>query len=111
MLPYIMDPDAVHKAGEAIIAALEEYTFGWANEEALNKVSRLADEAVYASGHHSYISEKATSIKSFAKILYSPRKHQKYAQGGQSGAERVRHIVYSDAYRLAHWAPVQQTEE
>jgi hypothetical protein len=105
-MPTESDCERVRKAGEAIQQTVESYTHGWANTEALREITRLADEALHASRHDGYIAEKVASIKSFASILYSPRKHQKYAQGTESGADRVKSTVYGYAHSLAHWSPM-----
>jgi hypothetical protein len=84
---------------------LKNYTPGWANVEALREITRLADEALSASNHDAYVSEKVTSIKSFAEVLYSTRKHQKYTRGSLSGADFVRSMIHEDAYLLTQWSP------
>ena len=93
-----MDIDGVNEAGKAIHEVLETYTYGCRNDEALTKVNSLADGALKLSDNDPYVSEKVASIKSFAAILYSVRKHERYG-----GAEKVRSIIFSDAYRLRTW--------
>jgi hypothetical protein len=99
-----MDIDKVNEAGKAIREAVRSYTHGWPNVEALREITRLADHALFVSGHNAYVSEKASSIKSFAEILYSARRHKKWDQGGsRTGADRIRDILYSDARALEVW--------
>jgi CRISPR/Cas system CMR-associated protein Cmr1 (group 7 of RAMP superfamily) len=93
-----MDINRVNEAGKAIQKALESYTYGWPNIQARQEIERLADEALKFSDNDHYVSEKVTSLKSFAAILYSTRKFEKWG-----GAEKVRDMIYADAYRLTTW--------
>lgn len=94
--------ERVKKAGEAILELLQVHPGGCKNPEALAQITRLAQGAVSASEYDSYVSEKASSIKSFAAILYSERKHRKYDEKFPNGAEKVRSFIASAARALMH---------
>ena len=100
-----MDTAQVNSAGKAIIDALNRHAYGCKNTEALREITKLADDALYASDYNGYISERAGSIKHYACALYSARKHAALAQDDQTGAERVRQFILSDASILANWMP------
>lgn len=96
-----MDVERLNQAGGAILQVLESQTYGWANAEALREITRLANEALSASDHHSDVAEKVASIKAFSAILYSARKHRAYDAGARSGADVVHSFILADASRLA----------
>jgi len=100
-----MDIAQVNRAGKAIIEALNKHAYGSKNAEALREITKLADDALYASEYNAYISEKAGSIKHYAGVLYSTRKHAALPQDDQIGAEGVHHFILSDASILANWMP------
>jgi len=100
-----MDIVQVNSAGKAIIEALNRHAYGHRNTEALREITKLADDALYASEYNGYISERAGSIKHYACVLYSERKHAAFAGDDQTGAERVHHFILSDARILANWMP------
>ena len=100
-----MDTAQVNRAGKAIIEALNSHVYGCKNTEALREITKLADDALYAADFNGYVSERAGSIKHYAGVLYSERKHAALAQDNQTGAERVRQFILNDASVLANWLP------
>jgi hypothetical protein len=101
-----MDIEQVNKAGRSILEVLSQYKGGQPEKDALREIDRLAEEARYASDNHPYVSQKARSIKTFAANLYPVRKHAVYTEGYNSGADKLRSFIFSDASTLAHWRPI-----
>ena len=60
---------------------------GYTDLDAVNKIDRLLYKLSAESQSQSYVSEKIASIKSFARILSSDRKHTKYP--GEIGRAHV----------------------
>ena len=97
------DEDRVSKIADEMWNLLQQHSGGCVDDPALNELTRLATEVKTASGHDAYICEKAGSIISFAKILFSARKHQRYGSGSQSGPQKVRDIIFGDIFRIKTW--------
>ncbi len=92
--------------------AMNEYTAGWRNTDALRIISTTIQEIWYQSGRmegyrlvetgqgwlpfdHGYVRERLTSLKGEVDVLYSPRKH---ARAG--GADEVKRQAMGDCSRL-----------
>jgi hypothetical protein len=97
------DVEQVEKIAKQMWDLLEQRSGGCVDESALREFARLTSEAKMASAYDGYVCEKCGSINSFAKILYSARKHARYGSGVQSGPQKVRDIIFADIYRLKTW--------
>lgn len=73
---------------------LKANSCGGRNAEALHDMQILCDNLKSISSSFNenadYLREKASSLRGWAAILYSPRKHAAY---GESGADRVHHSM------------------
>jgi len=78
---------------------LYDFDFGYSNPAAIKKIDGLLHSLSPEFQFYAYVKEKIVSIKSFAKILYSDRKHNKYP----GGAERVRDFILGDCSRLTRY--------
>ena len=83
---------------------LHRYPGGYPDEQARHDLHRLADDVLLAGQHHAYIAEKVTCIKGHADILYSHRKHEKYASGHIDSASQVRTFISEDIQALTSWS-------
>jgi len=97
------DIGRVKKAGEAILEVLQREPGGSPNPEAIAEITRLAQDALRATGHDGYVAEKVSKVKSYAGILYSARKHRRYDSGFPDGAATVRSHLASAARALTRW--------
>ena len=88
---------------ESLLQALRPRFGGQSNPLLVDKVRRLAREAI-ALGKTGYIKEKAGSMVGWVEIACSPRRHKPW------GLERVEHFAYEDAYRLRYAFPDQQKD-
>ena len=95
--------ERVKEAGESILQVIKDEPGGCKNDKALARITQLADDAVWNSEYDGYISGKASSIKSYAAVLYSARKHRKFDDRFPNGADKVRSIIASEARALTHW--------
>lgn len=77
-----------------LTAVLEEHHGGWADAEALRDVQTLCFRLIH--GQTASIAAEADRVRTYAAVLYSARKHEKYTQRGipyVDGVERVRSIL------------------
>ena len=86
-----MDHNHIFKAAASIEEILDEYTIGWANEEAKKKIEKILFDMQHSTNYN-YILEKLGSIQGWINILYSERKHSKYP----GGADQVKGFILSD---------------
>ena len=107
-----MDASRVNQAGKEIQIHVRERCGGRPHEETRKRIYQLADDARYAAEHDGYMEEKAAGVKYFADVLYSHRKHAKYAEKHasyasrrESGIEKVQSILLSCAHSIAAWSP------
>src|SRR5205807_5748058 len=84
----VMDASRVNQAGKEIQILVRERCGGRPDEETRKRIYQLADDARYAAEHDGYMEEKAAGVKYFADVLYSHRKHAKYAEKHASYASR-----------------------
>jgi hypothetical protein len=76
--------------------ALDEYEPGQSNPEAVRTFDRLLKEIERsADAPSNLVAEKAGSIREYAGILYSPRKHQRHG-----GVEQVKSFIRQDMSSL-----------
>lgn len=78
---------------DELLAALRPGFGGSSSPDFVAKISRLTRE-IEREGDHSYIREKAGSVRNWVEIACSPRKHKPW------GLEKVEHFAFEDAYRL-----------
>lgn len=109
-----MDVSRVNQAGKGIQILVRERCGGRPDEETRKRIHQLADDARYAAEHDGYMEEKAAGVKYFADVLYSHRKHAKYAEKHAKyssrfvdGLEKVRSNLLHCAYAIAHWVSAQ----
>ena len=76
---------------------LRDYFGGQANEAALREINGALRDLQVHAGAIAQVSENAAGIRGWARILYSPRKHQRWG-----GPERVRSFILADCVRLHH---------
>ena len=99
-----MNIEAIRKAAQEIRSVLQETQGGYPDDNAKQRISSAARDALRASDYDAYINEKVTSIISFADTLYSHRKFRTYDTPQQDGASRIRSIIHTDANNLDRWA-------
>jgi len=97
------DPNLVNQIGQTIWNLLDQHSGGCVDREAVKEIEQLTAEARRASDYDPYVCETTSAIGSFAKILYSARKHQEYQNHNQSGPETLRDIIRSDLERIKAW--------
>ena len=78
---------------------IDEYSYGWANDEALNKLKALASQLRWQVDDV-YFHEKINSAITNAEILYSARKHKNYNGGAESVVSFVRADIKNARTRL-----------
>jgi len=83
-----METEKALIATDAIRAALNEYTTGWANTVARREIDKHIATLQSAVPRHS--SEKIQSLSSWMDILFSARKHERYRRAGTSGEAVVK---------------------
>lgn len=106
-----MNTDSVRKAAQGIRDILRDAPGGYPDEDAKRRLCSLAQQALTSSDYDGYVSEKVTSMKSFAEVLYSHRKFSGYDTPQQDGATRVRSFIHTDANNLDRWASQAEREK
>lgn len=79
-------------------AALDRFTPGWKNEEAIHFFNNLAEEM--RSTRHFHAGEKIVSMEGWAEILYSAKKHRDWDQQGVTGVVRIKHFIRCDLHSM-----------
>jgi hypothetical protein len=77
-----------------LTAVFQEHQGGWADTEALREVQKLCFRLIH--GQTASIAAEADRVRTYAAVLYSARRHEKYTQRGipyVDGVERVRGIL------------------
>jgi len=76
---------------------LKTNSCGGRNTEALHDMQILCDNLKSISSSFNenadYLREKASALRGWAAILYSPRKHAAWDSPAESGADRVYHLM------------------
>lgn len=88
---WIIDKETVLREVEAIEKVLTECSKGGENISVRNKIERHLASIGSASGFGYGVNGKLTSIRSWLKILFSSRKHERYG-----GIQTVQGHIYHD---------------
>jgi hypothetical protein len=98
-----MKPQRYQSALDEIEATIKRHPGGWADKEALLKVCQLADKIISSEDSDSYVSDKASKVKSCAAILYSARKHNRFRSNDESGVLVLRRQIRSALQAMRVW--------
>lgn len=98
-----MDKGKYQAATDVFNGTLNEFTDGWANEQArsvamtrLTAIAREAEDMRYGG----YFSGLYHELETFIDALYSPRKHLEYKRDSRSGVEVLHSRILSCSRRL-----------
>ncbi|MFO1476243.1 MAG: hypothetical protein U1F98_06275 [Verrucomicrobiota bacterium] len=97
-----MNPSQYEAALEEIETVIRTHSGGHKDREATLRIELLTGR-VSTLDPDPYIVDKAKELKRLSEILYSPRKHLKYANADESGVLVLRGIIISNINAMRGW--------